>query len=74
VEIGGEREATFTPAPLDLDAPALVTYTSGSTGEPYRIVRSQRRALARVRQKILQFHLGPEDRIATLYPPGPRPH
>ena len=78
IDIGGRDpagviDAGFVPAPLGPDAPAIVTYTSGSTGVPKGIVRSQRQMLARVRQKIVQFQLGPADRIASLYPASAGP-
>ncbi len=48
------------------DEPAIVLYTSGSTGQPKGIVLSQATVLARVRNNILSMHLHNGDRFLSL--------
>ena len=51
---------------LSADDPAIVLYTSGSSGRPKGIVLSQATALTRVRNQIVTNHLGPSDRFLSL--------
>jgi amino acid adenylation domain-containing protein len=56
----------WRPTPMGPDDPALVLYTSGSTGQPKGIVLSQATVLARVRNNILSMHLNSDDRFLSL--------
>ena len=58
------------PRPPSVDAPALVLYTSGSTGAPKGIVSSQRGILERVRQSVNACHIGPGDVFMPLTGPA----
>lgn len=49
-----------------VDAPAVVLYTSGSTGEPKGIVNSQRAILRRVQQHCNACHIGSDDVMMPL--------
>ncbi len=51
---------------LGSDDPAIVLYTSGSTGEPKGIVLSQATVLTRTRNNIVAMHLSPADRFLSL--------
>jgi amino acid adenylation domain-containing protein len=51
---------------LGPDEPAIVLYTSGSTGQPKGIVLSQRTVLSRAANNINAMHLRPEDRFLSL--------
>lgn len=53
-------------APPLCDEPAIVLYTSGSTGEPKGIVLSQAGVLWRVRNGIVGDHLNRRDRFLSL--------
>lgn len=67
---GIAAEATDNGAALpqpDLDAPAIVVYTSGSTGEPKGYARSQRQLLKQSLRHIMPLRIGPSDRILTLF-------
>lgn len=60
---------SWRPARLDVDEPACVLFTSGSTGGPKGIVNSQRNILQRVSQSINAAHINAEDRLLTLASP-----
>jgi len=51
---------------LGSDDPAIVLYTSGSTGQPKGIVLSQATVLTRTRNNIVAMHLSPADRFLSL--------
>jgi len=51
---------------LGSDDPAIVLYTSGSTGQPKGIVLSQGTVLTRTRNNIVAMHLSPADRFLSL--------
>jgi len=59
-----EPSCCFTPARPD--EPAIVLYTSGSTGQPKGIVLSQSTILSRVRNNIVSMHLNRNDRFLSL--------
>ena len=54
---------------LGSDDPAIVLYTSGSTGQPKGIVLSQATVLTRTRNNIVAMHLSPADRFLSLWRP-----
>jgi amino acid adenylation domain-containing protein len=60
--------AAAAPRPASQDAPGLIVYTSGSTGQPKGVVCSQRQMLARAGHRIRQLRLTPADRSLSLYP------
>lgn len=47
--------------PVSVDAPAIVLYTSGSTGQPKGVVNSQRSLLQRVQQYVDACHINASD-------------
>jgi acyl-coenzyme A synthetase/AMP-(fatty) acid ligase len=51
------------------DEPAVVLYTSGSTGQPKGIVLSQRAILCRIGQVVAAWHLHSGDRFLSLSTP-----
>lgn len=63
---GGTAVSWRCPTPIAPDEPAIVLYTSGSTGQPKGIVLSQATVLARVRNNIVSMHLNSDDRFLSL--------
>lgn len=69
-----EVMATFLPDPLpvpepDLEAPFILTMTSGSTGQPKPIVLSQRCKIARAFDATVHYYdLTPEDQVLVATP------
>lgn len=61
--------ATAMMAPISVDAPAVVLYTSGSTGAPKGVVNSQRSLLQRVQQYVDACHIGAADVFMPLSGP-----
>src|SRR5262245_4831403 len=60
----------WRPAVLNVDEPACVLFTCGSTGQPKSIVNSQRNLLQRVAQSINAAHINAADRLLTLASPS----
>jgi|tagenome__1003787_1003787.scaffolds.fasta_scaffold20986967_2 acyl-CoA synthetase (AMP-forming)/AMP-acid ligase II/thioesterase domain-containing protein len=56
--------------PVSVDAPAVVLYTSGSTGQPKGVVNSQRSLLQRVQQYVDACHINATDVIMPLSGPA----
>ncbi len=56
--------------PVDAEPadPAYIIYTSGSTGAPKGIVHSHASALAYARAAVVEYGLGPDDRLANIAP------
>lgn len=63
---GDAAAASWRPTPVGPDEPAIVLYTSGSTGQPKGVVLSQATILTRVRNNILSMHLNSGDRFLSL--------
>lgn len=55
---------------ISVDAPALILYTSGSTGTAKGVVNSQRALLQRVQQYVNACHIGPGDVFMPLTGPA----
>jgi amino acid adenylation domain-containing protein len=61
-------DASFEPLELPADAPAQITYTSGSTGQPKGVLMSHANLWAGVRVVAGYLGLRNDDRIASLLP------
>ncbi|CAN5181312.1 hypothetical protein BH10PSE17_BH10PSE17_06240 [soil metagenome] len=57
---------TWTSRPVDLDAPAVIVCTSGSSGRPKPIVHSQRAMLSWARIHHNSIHMTHRDRVLSL--------
>lgn len=60
--------AEFHPVESEVDSPAQITYTSGSTGQPKGVLMSHANLWAGVRVVTEYLGLRGEDRIASLLP------
>jgi acyl-CoA synthetase (AMP-forming)/AMP-acid ligase II/thioesterase domain-containing protein len=70
IEPISERTVASPPLPaVSVDAPALVLYTSGSTGQPKGVVNSQRSLLQRVQQYVDACHTDAADVFMPLSGP-----
>ncbi len=49
------------------DAPAAITFTTGTTGEPKGVIRSQRCILYRAWRDAQDQEIGPDDRVALIF-------
>jgi acyl-coenzyme A synthetase/AMP-(fatty) acid ligase len=66
----GPVRTTAMREPLDLDAPAIILCTSGSTGLPKAIVHSQRTMLHLARTAHDALHVNADDRVIMLSSPS----
>ena len=64
----GDSASAFSPLDCDPAAPAQVTYTSGSTGQPKGVLMSHENLWAGVRVVAAYLGLRADDRIAELLP------
>jgi acyl-CoA synthetase (AMP-forming)/AMP-acid ligase II len=53
---------------LDPDSPALLVYTSGSTGGPRGVIQTHRNINANTRSICQYLELGPQDRVMSILP------
>jgi acyl-coenzyme A synthetase/AMP-(fatty) acid ligase len=60
----------ITGGPFDLDAPAFILTTSGSSGRPKALVHSQRNMLHWVRNLHDAMHVRPDDRVLSISSPS----
>jgi len=67
-EIGEDRHCQFSPLACDPAAPAQITYTSGSTGQPKGVLMSHENLWAGVRVVASYLGLRGDDRIVALLP------
>ena len=67
--IDGSSTPMSPLAPVSVDAPAMVLYTSGRTGRPKGVVNSQRSLLQRVQQYVDACHIGAGDVFMRLSGP-----
>lgn len=56
------------PVPTADDAPAQISFTSGSTGGPKGVVMSHANLIAGIRTVVSYLGIGPDDRIAGILP------
>ncbi len=68
IALGSQPE--FQTLPVDLDAPAVIVCTSGSSGRPKLIVHSQRAMMNWVRIHHDSVHLTHHDRMLSLSSPA----
>ena len=54
---------------LDANAPAIILSTSGSTGAPKAVARSQSALLHSITPRIVKLRTGPDDRAVMIGPP-----
>jgi len=64
----GDSDCEFSPLACDPAAPAQITYTSGSTGQPKGVLMSHENLWAGVRVVASYLGLCEDDRIAGLLP------
>jgi phthiocerol/phenolphthiocerol synthesis type-I polyketide synthase E len=58
--------ATLAVADIDIDQPAYVLYTSGSTGQPKAVAQTHRNVLHGVANHTAGFGIGPADKLSLL--------
>lgn len=62
----GSGSALTSLPEIDLDDPAYLVYTSGSTGEPKGILHTHRSGLAYAQLAVAEHQMGPHDRLAAM--------
>jgi len=63
LEAGPDGDPAVTRGPRD---PAVILYTSGSTGEPKGVLCDQRQWIHNARNYVNAFHVAPDDRLTLL--------
>lgn len=66
-DLADEAIPTNLEGAIPADTPALLLYTSGSTGQPKGIRLDQRALLHRVKRQMAIVHLSPADRCACVH-------